>query len=73
MLAPIIVAIPKYTKGKLALVEGVVQITNLTKEQAIEQAKEMHKERGTMAKFDPSKYTGPVVDVQIFGDGARVK
>ncbi|MCX5762928.1 MAG: DUF4920 domain-containing protein [Gemmatimonadetes bacterium] len=68
-----VITFPMEAKGKLALVEGVVQITNLTKEQAIEQAKEMHKERGTMAKFDPSKYTGPVTDVQIFGDGARVK
>ncbi len=68
-----VITFPMEAKGKLALAEGVVKITTLTKEQAIEQAKEMHKERGTMAKFDPSKYTGPVTDVQITGEGARVK
>ncbi len=68
-----VITFPLDAKGKLATVEGVVAVNMLTKEQAIEQAKEMHKERGTMAKFDPSKYTGPVMDVQINGDGARVK
>ena len=68
-----VITFPMEAKGKLALAEGVVKITTLTKEQAIEQAKEMHKERGTMATFDPSKYTGPVTDVQITGEGARVK
>jgi hypothetical protein len=68
-----VITFPLDAKGKLALAEGVVKVSTLTKEQAIEQAKEMHKERGTMAKFDPSKYTGPVTDVQIMGDGARVK
>ena len=50
-----------------------LRVTTLTQEQAIEQAKEMHNERGTMAKFDPSKYTGPVNDVQITGEGARIR
>ena len=68
-----VITFPLEAKGKLALAEGVVKITTLTKEQAIEQAKEMHRERGTMAKFDPSKYTGPVNDVQITGEGARIK
>jgi hypothetical protein len=68
-----VITFPLDAKGKLALAEGVVQVNMLTKEQAIAQAKEMHKERGTMAKFDPSKYTGPVMDVQIMGEGARVK
>jgi hypothetical protein len=68
-----VITFPLEAKGKLALAEGVVKITTLTREQAIEQAKEMHKERGTMAKFDPSKYTGPVTDVQIAGDAARIK
>lgn len=68
-----VITFPMEAKGKLALAEGVVQVNMLTKEQAIAQAKEMHKERGTMAKFDPSKYTGGVMDVQIMGEGARVK
>ena len=68
-----VITFPLDAKGKLAVAEGVVQVNMLTKEQAIAQAKEMHKERGTMAKFDPSKYTGPVMDVQIMGEGAKVK
>lgn len=68
-----VITFPLDAKGKLAVAEGVVQVNMLTKEQAIAQAKEMHKERGTMSKFDPSKYTGPVMDVQIMGEGARVK
>ena len=68
-----VITFPMEAKGKLALAEGVVAITNLTREQAVEQAREMAKERGTLAKFDPSKIKGPVTDVQITGEGARVK
>ncbi|MDQ8155016.1 MAG: DUF4920 domain-containing protein [Gemmatimonadota bacterium] len=68
-----VITFPLDAKGKLALAEGVVEVNMLTKEQALAQAKEMHKERGTMAKFDPSKYTKDVMDVQIKGEGARVK
>jgi hypothetical protein len=68
-----VITFPVEAKGKLALAEGVLTITNLTKEQAIAQAKEMARERGTLAKFDSSKYTGPVLDVQIKGEGARIK
>lgn len=68
-----VITFPMEAKGKLALAEGVVAITNLTREQAVEQARAMAKERGTLAKFDPSKIKGPVTDVQITGEGARVK
>jgi Domain of unknown function (DUF4920) len=68
-----VITFPMEAKGKLALAEGVVAVTNLTREQAVEQAREMAKERGTLAKFDPSKINGPVTDVQITGEGARVK
>jgi hypothetical protein len=68
-----VIVFPLEAKGKTAVAEGVVKLSTLTKEQAMEQAKEMHKERGTMSKFDPSKFTGPVTDVQIMGDAARVK
>lgn len=68
-----VITFPMEAKGKLALAEGVVAITNLTREQAIEQAREMARERGTLASFDPSKIKGPVTDVQITGEGARVK
>jgi len=68
-----VITFPLEAKGKRALAEGVLTITNLTKEQAIAQAKEMARERGTLATFDSSKYTGPVTDVQIAGEGARIK
>jgi len=68
-----VITFPMEAKGKVALAEGVVAITNLTREQAVEQAREMAKERGTLGSFDPSKIKGPVTDVQITGEGARVK
>jgi len=68
-----VIVFPLDAKGKQAIVEGVVQVNMLTKEQAMAQAKEMHKERGTLAKFDSTKYTKDVMDVQIKGDGARVQ
>jgi len=68
-----VITFPLDAKGKQALAEGVVQVSTLTKEQAIAQAREMHKERGTLAKFDSTKYTKSITDVQIMGEGARVK
>ena len=68
-----VITFPMEAKGKLALAEGVVAIKSYTREQAVEQARAMAKERGTLASFDPSKITGPVTDVQINGEGARVK
>lgn len=68
-----VITFPLDAKGKSALAEGVVEVNMLTKEQAMAQAMEMHKERGTMAKFDSTKYMKDVMDVQIKGEGARVK
>ena len=68
-----VIVFPLDAKGKKAVAEGVVQVNMLTKEQAMAQAKEMHKERGTMAKFDSTKYMKDVMDVQIKGEGARVQ
>lgn len=68
-----VIVFPLDAKGKKATVEGVVTVSMVTKEQAIAQAKEMHKERGTMAKFDSTKYTKDIMDVQIKGEGARVQ
>ena len=68
-----VIVFPLDAKGKLAVAEGVVQVSMLTKEQAMAQAKEMHKERGTMAKFDSTKYTKDVMNVLIKGEGARVQ
>ena len=68
-----VIVFPLDAKGKKAIAEGVVQVNMLTKEQALAQAKEMHKERGTLAKFDSTKYLKGVMDVQIKGEGARVQ
>ena len=63
---------PLTDKGKTVLAEGVISIKNLTREQAIAQAREMAKERGTLATFDSAKIAGPVTDIMITGEGARV-
>ena len=68
-----VIVFPMEAKGKTVLAEGVVSVKTYTREQAIEQARMAAKERGTLAKFDPSKIKGPVTDVQITGEGARVK
>jgi hypothetical protein len=68
-----VIVFPLDAKGKKAIAEGVVQVSMLTKEQAMKQAIEMHKERGTMAKFDSTKYMKDVMDIQIKGEGARVQ
>ena len=67
------ITFPLDARGKKALAEGVVSVKLLTREQAVAQAKEMAKERGTLKSFDETKITGPVTDIQIMGDGARVK
>ncbi len=68
-----VIVFPLDAKGKRAIAEGVVQVSHLTKEQAQAQARELHKERGTLAKFDSTKYLKDVTDVQIKGEGARVQ
>ena len=68
-----VIVFPLDAKGKKAVAEGVVTVNMLTKEQAMKQAIEMHKERGTMAKFDSTKYMKDVMDVQIKGEGARIQ
>ena len=67
-----VITFPLSAKGRTVLAEGVIAISHLTREQAITQAREMAKERGTLATFDPAKITGPVTDVMITGEGARV-
>lgn len=65
------IVFPMEEKGKDAVVEGEVCKISLTKEQALERAKEEAKEHGT--KFDPSSVTGPVTFYQIKGIGAEIK
>jgi hypothetical protein len=68
-----VITFPAEARGKAVLAEGVVAVRTLTREQAIAQAKETAKERGTLASFDPATIKGPVTDIQINGEGARVK
>ena len=67
-----VIVFPLSAKGKTVLAEGVISIKNLTREQAVAQAREVAKERGTLATFDPAKITGPVTDIVLNGEGARV-
>jgi hypothetical protein len=67
-----VIVFPLSAKGKTVLAEGVITIKNYTRAQAIAQAREAAKERGTLAKFDSSKVTGPVTEVVLTGEGARV-
>jgi hypothetical protein len=68
-----VIVFPLDARGKKALAEGVVKVRELTREQAVAQAKELAKERGTLKSFDESSIKGPVTDIQIMGDGARVR
>jgi hypothetical protein len=62
------IVFPKTAIGKTALAEGVLQKKEMSKEQAIAEAKHEAEERGR--KFDPASVTGPVVSYQIKGSGA---
>src|SRR5215813_7199510 len=57
------IVFPKDSVGKTAIAEGKLTKTQLTKEQAIERAKDEAEERG--AKFDPAKIKGPVTIYEI--------
>jgi hypothetical protein len=67
-----VITFPLSAKGSTVLAEGVVAIKNYTREQALAQAREMAKERGTLATFDSTKITGPVTEIMLMGEGARV-
>jgi len=66
-----VIVFPLDAKGKLALAEGVVTVRTLTRAQQVAQIMEMAKERKTTP--DTSKVTDGAVDIQIKGEGARVK
>jgi len=61
---------PKDGAGKMAIAEGKLTKSELTREQAIETAKEEAKDRGQ--SFDPSSVKGPVTVYQIEGSGAII-
>ncbi len=65
-----VIVFPKDSVGKLAVAEGKLTKSELTKEQAIARAKEEASEKG--AKFDPAKVKGPVTVYEIHGSGAVI-
>jgi hypothetical protein len=68
-----VITFPMEARGKTVLAEGVVTVKTLTREQVIEQARMEAKERGTIAQFDPTKIKSGTTDVEMTGEGARVK
>jgi len=65
------IVFPKTSVGKVAVAEGVYAKIEMTKEQAIEQAK--HEAEENKKPFDASKITGPVTIYQIKGTGAVIE
>jgi hypothetical protein len=61
---------PKDSAGKVAIAEGKFTKIELTREQAVERAKEEAKESGTA--FDPASVKGPETIYQIHGSGATI-
>jgi Domain of unknown function (DUF4920) len=64
------IVFPKDGAGRIAVAEGKFSKSELTKEQAIERAKEEAHEKG--AAFDPGSVKGPVTVYQIQGTGAVI-
>ena len=65
-----VIVFPLTARGKAALVEGLVEVLELTHEQALEQAKHEAEEHGH--EFDPSTVTGPQTIYRVRGIGAVV-
>ena len=64
------IVFPKDGVGKIAVAEGKFTKSELTKEQAMDRAKETAKEKGKT--FDPASVTGPQTIYQIQGSGAVI-
>ena len=65
------IVFPKDAIGKMAVAEGTLAKIEMTKEQAIEQAK--HEAEENKKKFDPASITGPVTMYQLQGTGAVIE
>lgn len=65
------IVFPKEAIGKTAVAEGKFAKIEMTKEQAIAQAK--HEAEENKKPFDASKITGPVTIYQIQGTGAVIE
>jgi hypothetical protein len=66
-----VIVFPKDSAGKTAVAEGKFTKTELTREQAVAQAKEEAADRGK--KFDPAKVKGGMTVYQIEGSGAVIQ
>ena len=66
-----VIVFPVEAKGRNVVAEGVLRKIELTKEQAIAQAR--HEAEETGKEFDPASVTGPVVQYRIQGTGAVVR
>jgi len=64
------IVFPKDSPGKSVIAEGKFTKIDLTKEQAIERAKEEAQDKGV--KFDPATVKGPVTIYQLQGSGAVI-
>jgi hypothetical protein len=64
------IVFPKDGAGRIAVAEGILTKSELTKEQAIARAREEAEEKG--AKFDPATVKGPLTVYQIQGTGAVI-
>jgi hypothetical protein len=65
------IVFPKDSVGKIAVAEGKLAKIEMTKEQAIAQAK--HEAEENKKQFDPSSITGPVTMYQLQGTGAVIE
>ena len=64
------IVFPKDSPGKSVIAEGKFTRSELTKEQAVERAKEEAQDKGV--KFDPATVKGPVTVYQLQGSGAVI-
>jgi len=65
------IVFPKDSPGKLAVAEGKFSKMELTRDQAVEQAREEAEEKGR--KFDPASVKSGVTIFQIQGTGAVIQ
>lgn len=66
-----VIVIPMEAKGKKAVAQGKLAKSELSKEQALEQAKHFAEENGK--PFDPKSVTGPQTVLTLHGTGAVIQ
>lgn len=64
------IVFPKDAPGRIAIAEGTLAKQELTREQAVAQARHEAEESGR--KFDPKSVKGPLTSYQIQGSGAVI-